>query len=168
MKKFNELYNEKQKYIKEKQIIEQELTNNKIKIIDLQYQNKLLKDRFDNSEKCIDLKNKDFKIDSLLKDFEINNLPKSNKELNRLKKLREEYQNITEKINIPNLSELLNTERDRFIDTTKLEKLDINNTAKINENDELNISDARIKYFDKIIKENPEMSIKKINIIKIN
>ena len=59
MKKFNELYNEKQNYIKEKQIIEQELANNKTKIIDLGYQNKLLKDQF------IDLKNKD----GSLKDF---------------------------------------------------------------------------------------------------
>ena len=40
MNKFNELYNEKQNYIKEKQIIEQELANNKTKIIDLEYQNK--------------------------------------------------------------------------------------------------------------------------------
>ena len=30
---------------------------------------------------------------------------------------------------------------------------------------ELNISDSRIKYFDKIIKENPKMSTKKIDII---
>ena len=30
---------------------------------------------------------------------------------------------------------------------------------------ELNISDSRIKYFDKIIEENPEMSAKKIDII---
>ena len=30
---------------------------------------------------------------------------------------------------------------------------------------ELNISDSRIKYLDKIIKENPEMSTKKIDII---
>ena len=30
---------------------------------------------------------------------------------------------------------------------------------------ELNISDSRIKYFDKIIKENPKMSDKKIDII---
>ena len=40
---------------------------------------------------------KDSKIDSSLKDFEINSLPKSNKELNRLKNLEEEYQNITKK-----------------------------------------------------------------------
>ena len=31
---------------------------------------------------------------------------------------------------------------------------------------ELNISNSRIKYFDKITKENPEMSSKKIDIIK--
>ena len=31
--------------------------------------------------------------------------------------------------------------------------------------DELNISDARVKYFDKMIKENPEISTKKMNII---
>ena len=30
---------------------------------------------------------------------------------------------------------------------------------------ELDISDSRIKYFDKIIKENPKMSAKKIDII---
>ena len=54
--------------MKEKQIIEQELANNKTKIIDLEYQNKLLKDKF------IDLKNKD----SLLKDFKKDNLPKNN------------------------------------------------------------------------------------------
>ena len=30
---------------------------------------------------------------------------------------------------------------------------------------ELNISDSKIKYFDKIIKENPKMSAKKIDII---
>ena len=30
---------------------------------------------------------------------------------------------------------------------------------------ELNISNSRIKYFDKIIKENPEMSAEKIDII---
>ena len=30
---------------------------------------------------------------------------------------------------------------------------------------ELNISDLRINYFDKIIKENPKMSAKKIDII---
>ena len=51
---------------------------------------------------------KDSKIDNLLKDFEINSLPKSINELNRSENLENEYQ----KIYIPNLSELLNTERD--------------------------------------------------------
>ena len=58
MKKFNELNKEKQEYIKEKLIVEQELNKekqelngkeqelekNKTKIIDLEYQNKLLKE----------------------------------------------------------------------------------------------------------------------------
>ena len=64
---------------------------------------------------------KDSKIDSSLKDFEINSLPKSNKELNRLKNLREEYQNITEEKNIPNLNEITNTEKN-FFNPKKLEK----------------------------------------------
>ena len=151
MKEFNNLYNEKQEYKKKKQIIEQELANNKTKI-DLEYQNKLLKDRIN------DLKNKD----SLLKDFEINSLSKSNNELNRLKNLKDEY----EKINISNLSKLLNIERD----TTELEKIDTNNIIKNIENSkfyehELNLSDSTINYLDKIIKENLEMPNKKIDII---
>ena len=44
MKGFNELYNEKQNYIKEKQIIEQELANNKKIIDDLNIKVKSLKD----------------------------------------------------------------------------------------------------------------------------
>ena len=52
----------------------------------------------------------------------------------------------------------------------KLKKVDPNYMTKIMKinkfyEDELNMSDVRIKYFDKIIKENPEMSTKKINII---
>ena len=60
MKKFNELNKEIQEHIKEKQIIEQELnkekqelTNNKIKINDLKYQNELLKKRLDDFLKPI-------------------------------------------------------------------------------------------------------------------
>ena len=60
MKKFNELNKENQKYIKEKQILEeelnekeQELANNKTKINDLEYQIKLLNDRLN------DFKNKE-------------------------------------------------------------------------------------------------------------
>ena len=59
----------------------------------------------------------DSKIDSLLKDFEINSLLKSNNGLNRLENLENEYQ----KIYIPNLSDLLNIERD----LANLKKLDV-------------------------------------------
>ena len=73
MKKFSELSNEKQKYIKVKKTIEQELNeekqelnkkeqelaNNKTKIIDFEYQNKLLKEGLDDLKKSIDLKNKE-------------------------------------------------------------------------------------------------------------
>ena len=70
------------------------------------------------------------------------------------------------KIYIPNLSELLNTERD----TTKLKELDIEQIKRNLKNGEfyeyeLNISNSRIKYLDKIIKENPKMSTKEIDII---
>ena len=105
---------------------------------------------------------KDSKIDSLLIEFEINSLSKSNNELNRLENLENEYQ----KIYIPNLSELLNTGRDQ----TKLKELDVEQIER-NLKDgefyeyELNISNSRIKYLDKIIKENPKMSAKKIYII---
>ena len=49
-----------------------------------------------------------------------------------------------------------------------LEKINIKDLEKtMKKNDfydyELNISDSRIKYFDKIIKENPKMSAKKID-----
>ena len=93
-----------------------------------------------------------------MKYFKKESLPKYNEKLNRSKNLENEYQ----KIYIPNLSELLNTERD----PTKIKELDIKQ-IKRNLKDggfyeyELNISDSRIKYFDKIIKENPKMSAKK-------
>ena len=105
---------------------------------------------------------KDSKIDRLLKDFEINSLLKSNNDLNRSENLENEYQ----KIYIPNLSELLNIERD----PTKLKELDVEQIER-NLKDgefyeyELSISNSRIKYLDKIIKENPKMSAKKIDII---
>ena len=97
-----------------------------------------------------------------MKDFLKNSLPKYNEKLNRSKELENEYQ----KIYVPNLNELLDIERD----PTKLKKID---TGKIKKNlkdgefykYELNISDSRIKYLDKVIKENPKMSTKKIDII---
>ena len=97
-----------------------------------------------------------------MEDFKKDSLPKYNEKLNKSKNLENEYQ----KIYIPNLNELLDIERD----PTKLQKID---TEKIKRNlkdgefykYELNISDSRIKYFDKIIKENPKMSAKKIDIL---
>ena len=75
MKEFNKLYNEKQNYIKEKQIIEQELNkkehelaSNKKIINDLNIKIKSLKDD-----------------DKLMKDFKKDSLPKYNEKLNRLK-----------------------------------------------------------------------------------
>ena len=100
--------------------------------------------------------------DKLMEDFKKDSLPKYNEKLNRSKNLENEYQ----KIHIPNLNKLLNIEKD----LTKLKKID---TEQIERNlkdgefyeYELNISDSRIKYFAKIIKENPKMSAKKIDII---
>ena len=145
IKKINELSKEQQKYIEEKQIIEQELANNKKIINDLNIKIKSLKDDHE-----------------LIKDFKKDSLPKYNEKLNRSKNLENKYQ----KIYIPNLNELLNIERD----PTKLKKID-NEKIKRNLKDgefykyELNISDSRIKYLDKIIKENPKMLAKKIDII---
>ena len=84
-----------------------------------------------------------------MEDFEKYCLPHYNEKLNRSKNLENEYQ----KIYIPNSNELLDIERD----PTKLKNID---TEKIKRNlkdnksyeYELNISDSRIKYFDKIIK----------------
>ena len=93
-------------------------------------------------------------------------LPKYNEKFNRLKNLEEEYQNITEEKYIPNPNKIPNIEKDRVIDLPTLEKLNLNYIEKIMKNSkfyeyELNISDSRIKYLDKIIKENPKMSTKK-------
>ena len=131
IKEFNKLYNEKQNYIKEKQITEQELNkkeqelaNNKKIIDDLNIKIKSLKDD-----------------DKLMKDFKKDSLPKYNETLNRLKNLKNEYQ----KIYIPNLSELLHTKK---LDVKQIER-------KLKDGKfydyELNISDSRIKYLNKII-----------------
>ena len=113
MKKISELSKEKQKYIKEKEIIEQklnkkemELSINKIKINDLEYQNKLLKVGLDDLKKSIDLKNKESDIiNKLSKESEeakikrlniihdtnrsntIDNIIKSHKDLSTLTKI---------------------------------------------------------------------------------
>ena len=97
-----------------------------------------------------------------LKDFKKDSLPKYNEKSNRLKNLGEEYQNITEEEYISNPNKISNIEKDRFIDLPTLEKIMKN--SKFYEY-ELNISDSGIKYLDNIIKENPKMSTKKIDII---
>ena len=87
------------------------------------------------------------------KDFKKDSLSKYNEKPNRLKNLGEEY------IPDPNI------EKDRFIDLPNLNYIEkIMKNSKFYEY-ELNISDSRIKHLDKIIKENPKMSTKKINII---
>ena len=181
--------NKKQQELNKK---EQKLANNKIIINDSEYQIKLLKDKKNDELKKSEAKikisdkikvfedsstptkipqsvrkrdnkvktfaPKDSKIDSLLKDFEINSLLKFNNDLNRSESLENEYQ----KIYIPNLSELLNIERD----PTKLKELDVEQIER-NLKDgefyeyELNVSNSRIKYLDKIIKENTKISAEK-------
>ena len=97
-----------------------------------------------------------------MEDFKKDSSPKYNEKLNRLKNLENEYQ----KIYIPHFNELLDIERD----PTKLEKIDTEKIKRNLKDDkfykyELNISDSRIKYLDKIFKENPKMLAKKIDII---
>ena len=149
MKEFNKLYNEKQNYIKEKQIIEQELNkkeqelaNNKKIINDLNIKIKSLKD--DNK---------------LMEDFKKDSLPKYNEKLNRLKNLKNEYQ----KIYIPDLPKLIGIKKE----TEELDFKQMEEELKDGKfyEYELNTSDSRIKYLDQIIKENPKMSAKKIDII---
>ena len=134
MKEFNKLYNEKQNYIKEKQIIEQELANNKKIINDLNIKIKSLKDD-----------------DKLMEDFKKDSLPKYNEKLNRSKNLENEYQ----KIYIPDLPKLLDIKKDPT--KKNIEELDFEQIEKKLKDGEfyeyeLNISDSRIKYLDKIIK----------------
>ena len=195
-----------------------ELTIDKIKINDLEYQNKLLKERLDdlnNKERLDDFKksidflkkesdtikklskeseeakikrlniihdtNRSNTIDDIIKsyddlctptkipqsvrkrddkartlvpkDFKKDSLPKYNKKSNRFKNLKKKYQNTTEEKNI---------EKDGFIDPTTLKKITKNSGFY---EYEINLSYSRIKYLDKIIEENPEMSAKKIDII---
>ena len=154
MKELNKIYNEKQNYINGKQIMkqelnkkEQELANNKKIINDLNIKIKSLKDD-----------------DKLMKDFKKDSLPKHNEKLNRLKNLKNEYQ----KIYISHLPKLIDIKKDP---TKKMiEKLDVEQIEKKLKDGEfyeyeLNISDSRIKYLDKIIEENPKMSAKKKDII---
>ena len=150
MKEFNKLYNEKQNYIKEKQIIEQELNkkeqelaSNKKIVNDLNIKIKSLKDE-----------------DILMEDFKKDSLPKYNEKLNSLKNLRNEYQ----KIYTPDLPKLIDIKKDptkkmiKELDAEQIER-------KLKDGEfydyELNISDLRIKRLDKMIEENPKTSAKK-------
>ena len=143
MKEFNKLYNEKQNYIKEKQIIEQELANNKKIINDLNIKIKSLKDD-----------------DKLMEDFKKDSLPKYNEKLNRSKNLENEYQ----KIYIPDLPKLLDIKKDPT--KKNIEELDFEQIEKKLKDGEfyeyeLSISDSRIKYLDQIIKKIKKCQLKK-------
>ena len=99
-----------------------------------------------------------------MKDFKKDSLPKYNEKLNRSKNLENEYQNIY----IPDLPKLIDIKKDPT--KKKIKKIDpeeIEQKLKVGEfyEYELNISDSRIKYLDKIIGENPKMSDKKKDII---
>ena len=147
MKEFTKLYNKKQNYIKVKQIIEQELANDKKIINDLNIKIKSLKDD-----------------DKLMENIKKDNLPKYNEKLNRSKNLENEYQ----KIYIPDLPKLLDIKKDPT--KKNIEELDFEQIEKKLKDGEfyeyeLNISDSRIKYLDQIIKKNSKMSAKKIDII---
>ena len=169
-------------------IKKEELTNSKKEINDLKNQKQLLIQESNNLKNEIkelkkvkksdtptkilqSVRKKDDKYRTFApKDFKKDSLPKYNEKLNRLKNLKEEYQSTTEEKNIPNPNKIPNIKKDDFIDSTTLEKLNPKYIEKIMKNREfyeyeLSISDSRIKYFDKIIKENPEMSAKEINII---
>ena len=152
IKKFNKLYNEKQNYIKEKQIIEQELANKKI-IHDLNIKIKSLKD--DNK---------------LIKDFRKDSLPKYNEKLNRLENLENEYNNKSNGLENLEKEYQNDKEENKFIIRSKIKNLDFEKIEKKLKDGEfyeyeLNISDSRIKYLDKMIKENPKISAKKKDII---
>ena len=112
-----------------------------------------------------------------MKNFKKDSLPKCNEELNRLENLENEYNN---KLNgLENLEKeyqndkeekIQNIEENKFIIRPKIKKLDFEKIEKKLKDGEfyeheLNISDSRIKYLDKMIKENPKMSAKKKDII---
>ena len=114
-------------------------------------------------------------------DFKKDSLPEYNGKSNMLGNLEKEYQNAKEEkyiINLEkiqnieenNLSKILNIKKSNFIIPTKVKKIDTEQIEKHLKNNEfyqyeLNISDSRIKYLNKIIKENPNMSAKEIDII---
>ena len=103
-------------------------------------------------------------------DFKKDSLPEYNEKSNRFENLEKEYQNVTEEKYIINLNKIQNIEKGNFISPLEVEKLDIEQIEKDLKNSEfyeyeLNVSNSRIKYLDKVIKENPKMSAKEIDII---
>ena len=103
-------------------------------------------------------------------DFKKDSLPEYNEKSNRLENLEKEYQNATEEKYLINLNKIQNIEKGNFISPLEVEKLDIEQIEKDLKNSEfyeykLNISSSRIKYLDKVIKENPKMLAKEIDII---
>ena len=152
---------------KENEIKKNNETKNKIKMYeDLGTPTKIPQSVKKRDNKVRTFAPKDSKIDSSIKDFEIISLPKSNKKLNRLKSLNEEYQNIMEEKYIPNPNKISNIGKDGFIDLPTPEKLNLNYIEKIMKNSkfyeyELNISDSRIIYLDKIIKKIQKCKLKK-------
>ena len=160
MKEFNKLYNKKQNYIKEKQIIEQELVNNKKIIDDLNIKIKSLKDD-----------------DKLMKDFKKDSFPKYNEKLNRLENLKNEYnkksnglENLEKEYQNDKKEKIQNIKENKFIIRSKIKGLNSEKIEKKIKHSEfyeyeLNISDSRIKYLDKMIEENLRMSAEKIYII---
>ena len=177
MNKFDELNKEIQKHIKEKQIIEQELnkekqelTISKIKINDLNFQNELLNRRIDDLLRPIDfLKKESDTIKKLSKESEeakikrlniindanrsntIDDIIKSYEDLSTPTKIPQSVRKRDDKARtlVPKYNEksnrLKNLEKEyKNIDSTTLEN------SKLYEH-ELNISDSRIKYLDKII-----------------
>ena len=165
IKKINELSKEQQKYIEEKKI-EQELNEKEQELNDLKKSINL------KNKEINELKNEDSstptKIPQIVrkkddKDFKKDSLPKYNEKIDRLKNLEKEYQNI----NMPPLKKV-NLNMPNMPPLEKINIKDLEKTMKKKKdfyNYELNISDSRIKYFDKIIKENPKMSAKKIDIL---
>ena len=113
----------------------------------------------------------------VLEDFKKDSLPEYNEKSNRLENLEKEYneksnrlENFEKEYQNAKEEKIQSIENNKFISTSKIKELDMEQIEKKLKDGEfyeyeLNISNSRIKYFDKIIKENPKMSAKKIDII---
>ena len=105
MKKISELSKEQQKDIKVKEKVEQELnkkeqelTNNKIKISGLEYQNKLSKEKLDDLKKSIDLKNKENnELKNIVKEYNKEKIIRSN----IISNMKKSYEDLSTPTKIP-------------------------------------------------------------------